>query len=193
MDLLTFAHKGEAQTFINSNNLIANGGLGYLWEGSDYSLLITGEDKEYILKKLTAVIGLSKGKFSRIINFGICGALHNNLNLEEIYPVRTSLEVDSPSFTLNPSAPLDCISTQTHVQKTAHKEKLAQFAQLVDKELWSLASFAQSKSLPIESFKLVSDYSDENSKCVDIRSKAAIYSTKLHEYYCSMNNTVLKK
>ena len=179
MDLIVFAHRGEAQSFLK--NLTAHNENFYL--GAEYNVLITGEGIWEACK-----IASHLRDIDRVINFGVAGALNSELELNTIYPIRTHYlyEQNKPQFksytNLHPST-FDCITSFERVLKKETQEKLSCFAQIVDRESWLMAKIAKDQQMPFLSFKLISDYASEQTQCFDIKGQAKIYSDQLFAFY----------
>lgn len=183
MDLLVFAHRGEAQSFIKHHKFQDEN----LYRGVTYCVLITGEGIWEATK-----LGRYLSDIDRVINLGIAGALTRDLKLEEIYPIRTHYlyEYEKPqfkSFSNELDGQLDCITCLDRILDDKLANTLSNFAQIVDREAWMLAKISQDAGIPFESYKLISDYAGRETACFDIKEKAKEYSDTLFDYYQSLS------
>ena len=204
--LLTFAHLGEARAFIDffEAEPLKSHHLKIFKASSGPYLLITGEGLRQSSESLMLTLG-SFPEIEEIINFGLAGSLNKNLNIGDIYSVRSIYaenpsEIEYHSFTTSDgSAKVDLISTYKRIFDSNKAKKLSILAALVDLEAWAIASGAKRQNLPFKSFKIISDHplNEENSKviCEDIREQAYEFSRKLLEFYLEHVNSseALKK
>ncbi|MEK7790138.1 MAG: hypothetical protein AAB309_00745 [Deltaproteobacteria bacterium] len=191
MRLFTFAHRGEAQVFLKRGNykpisFFFDG----LYENGGDLLLITGEGLQKTTEKAAAVCASYHKEISHLINFGVAGSLSPELTLGEIYSVRTVYKEDEfHSFTTRGmtsfGAPhFDCISALERVVNDEKAAKLGCFAQIVDRELWAIGSLASLFRIPFQSHKLIADEAGSQTSCFDLRERAAVFSEKIHDYFC---------
>lgn len=184
MKLLHFAHAPEAQCFISHFNLIAK---GKLYIGEDIIVQICGEGLYDSLFKLSETI--SKYPIDSIINIGIAGSLTKDLDVDSIISIKTvyAFNEKNPKFnsysTSDTNSDYDCISAELRALNKEYAEKLVPFAQVVDRELWSVGKVAKYYKIPFSSIKLISDYALEEVHCLDIKDKAREYSEKLLSHY----------
>lgn len=193
MELLVFAHRGEAQTFLKELNVIfQEESLGF-YQSKDRSIgiLVCGEGAFEVMSKLPYII--SKYGVSSIINFGVAGALDSKLEIGGIYQVRTAysyLETKPQfkSYTLQAevSKAIDCISSIERVTDTNRAKTLSHFAGLVDREIWSIAAVASTLKVPLTSYKIVSDFADSSTDCLSIKDKALEFSNALFDIYVEL-------
>ncbi|MCB0274202.1 MAG: hypothetical protein KDI06_05280 [Calditrichaeota bacterium] len=176
--LLCFAHKGEARSFLKHYPFqpvaFPVEGL-YRCEAS--LLLITGEGLQRTSEKLGAVLGGFYREIREIVNLGIAGALDERAKPGEVLSIRTCYGEgqNGPlfhSFTSRDGhATVDCISSVERVEDPEAAQRLAPFAPLVDRELWSIGSLAKRFALPFRSLKLVADRAgvDTREVCATLR------------------------
>jgi len=188
MDLLTFAHRGEAKAFFREFPFkpinFAFEGL-YLSEG--HYLLITGEGIQATSEKLSAVLGAFK-EIESIFNLGVCGALDENFNEGEIHPIRTcymekNSKMEFKSFSTPNIDGLDCVSAHQRVLDTGYAKYLSYFAPLVDREVWAIGSVCSLFKKSFYSYKYISDNADGEEICQVVSVKAEKISEALLNYF----------
>ena len=181
MYLITMAHMGEAQGVIEAFKLTRK--TPELFEGSGLVLLLTGEGPFEAATR--TAFHLSKYPIHKIINLGIAGSLSEELNIGDIYPVRTIYLVQDfkPAFkTFSASeSGIDCVTSFERILDPGKAQKLKGLGGLVDRELWGVAMAAKTAGLPLESYKLISDVAGTLDACEVIKEKASEYSDKLAE------------
>ena len=202
MILLHLAHRGEAQHFLSHLTLSASQsdfpGV-YCNMNSGILLLIAGEGLTPTHNKISYLLG--KYPITKVINLGIAGVLDTKVELDQIVSITTSYafsnkpEFHSYSTHLGPhitktSTVYSCISTTERVLDSTLANKLAPFAQIVDRELWALASSCATFNIPFESYKYLSDYAGINTQCLDIKNRASEFSQRLLEFY--LENSIQK-
>ena len=184
------AHRGEAQTFLRHLEMkLSIEHLNfYTNQKKDLGLLISGEGHFELMTKLPYVLG--KYDVKEINNYGIAGALDENLSLDSIYEIRTcysylETKPQFKSFTLESSntAKLDCISSIDRVVTDNLSKQLSHFAQIVDRELWSISYCAKTNKIPLRAFKLISDFANSSTECFTIKERAQEYSDLMFEHY----------
>jgi len=199
LPLLIFAHRGEAQSFLKLDNLIATNTLfGNLYTGSDYYLLITGEGFHCALEKVAACCGLLGQKIDRLINFGICGSLSDQYKIGEIISLRTIYfahgeKLQFKSFTTaDNSACVDALTVTERVLSPTLESRLVVYADLVEREAWACASVANLFKHPFYSYKYITDRVANNSQeiCQHIKDSAEHYGQQLYQFYRSLRQTV---
>lgn len=195
IQIIAFAHRGEARAFLSSLALKPSSLKENLFVNSEQNLylLIAGEGLFQAATELSIALGLLMAKHSneRILafNFGVCGALENSIELGEVYEVRTIYSTSNAgkfefkSFTTPPvdsknRSYLDLISSHERVLDTNQKQRLGHIAQLVDREAWGFAYAAAKAGVSIEVHKLVSDYA-EGEICQVVKDQAEVWSEKL--------------
>jgi hypothetical protein len=187
MILLTFAHKNEAQCFFEHFQFSPIQDQRNLWleDTQQYGILITGEGQFESLNILSSLLAARK-EITQIINLGVVGALNSRISNLQVLNIRTvylSLE-NQPQFKSFPLQPAeqfsvcDCLTSSKRILDTETRRKLSPIADVVDRELWSLA-FASSKAkIPLLSLKVVSDgeQNDTKSICEEVKEQAPIFS-----------------
>lgn len=191
MNLLCFAHRGEAKAFLEFFDLKhSNDDYFDLYLSDDFALLILGEGIQAATESLSAVLSKYSGKIHEVINFGIAGALDKSLEVEEIYEIRTVYaektknKMEFKSFSAKSEKSLiDIVTAEERVLSNEHSNKLRPFAHIVDRELWAIASVCKRFRKDFKAFKLISDFASDDVNCFDISLKADKYSEKLYAFY----------
>lgn len=190
MKLLTFAHRGEAQAFLSAYSFKP---VSFFFDGllksNNYFLLITGEGPHSASEKTTSVLAKLGEEVTEVYNFGVAGSLNSKLKLHDLIWVRTSyahhaekLEFKSySSDTINTNANNDCITAYARALDSDEKNKLSHFANIVDRELWAIASAAHLFKKPYKSLKIISDdlKNIEGDICKFVKEEAPLFSEKL--------------
>lgn len=195
LKLLTFAHRGEAQTFIRELKLKAVPfAFDGLYQNSDYLLLLTGEGVQRATERTSAVLGAFYNQISQIINLGVCATLSEQIKVDEIVSIRTiyreaDQRMEFKSFTTKDSgAVVDIITSHQRVLNEEYAKFLQSFAPLVDREAWAIASSAQNFHIPCYSYKLISDNALIKNKeiCQVVKDMAEEFSDKLFQHFNSV-------
>lgn len=185
MKLLVFAHRGEAQAFFNHWNFSpVDFFFTGLFKSHRYYLLITGEGPKDASEKSVAVLSAFKDELDEVINIGIAGGLNPKLSIGDLIWVRSSYAhgmkgPEFKSYTTSFHQNLDCITATHRVTGPEEREVLSSFADIVDRELWSVMSAAHLFSLPAYSLKIVSDDSRSSDFCKLVKEEAPEWSKKL--------------
>lgn len=187
MKLLTFAHRGEAQHFLSSYSFKP---VDFFFDGllksDDYYLLITGEGPHNASEKTTCVLAAFASDITHVYNLGVAGSLNQKLKKYDLVWIRTAyahhaekLEFKSYS-SHNPAASNDCITAYHRILDNKEKLKFSHFANLVDRELWAVASAATLFKKPFQSLKIISDDLEiEDEICKFVKNEAPLFSEKL--------------
>jgi len=192
MDLLTFAHRGEAKAFFKEFPFKP---LSFAFEGlyksSDYFLLITGEGVQSVSEKLSAVLG-AFSEIEKVFNLGVCGSLDEKYTEGEIHPIRTcylekNSQMEFKSYTTSKNNGIDCISANKRVLDTQYAKYLSYFAPLVDREVWAIGSVSNLFKKPFYSYKYISDYADGEEICQVVSSRSQDISEALLNYFKDLN------
>jgi len=188
MKLLTFAHRGEAQHFLKVDNYQSvEFSFKGLYKNKENYLLITGEGIESTNIKMEVVLEHIGSEILGVINIGIAGALDNNLELETIHCVNLILKEDESKvfYSSNKRLAQSCLSALNRVHNIDYRNKLTQKAQIVDRELWTIADVCSRYNIPVSSIKLISDYAGKAIDTKRIIQKAKEYSKNLYDFYKS--------
>lgn len=189
MNLLVFAHRGEAQTFIkelNAKSIETN-----LYQSSDELIYICGEGIYDVLTNLALII--NDYKPLNILNYGIAGSLSTTLNINEIYSISSvyledNNELEFKSFPLK--GDIECISAHNRVLDNEYAQRLRPIAKIIDRELWAIAKVAAFFKINCSSYKIISDFAGENTDCFDLKDKAKFFSEKLFNHYQANENKI---
>lgn len=185
MKLLIFAHRGEAQAFFNQWEFQpVEFHFTGLFKAKNYYLLITGEGPKDASEKTVAVLAELKDELDAIINIGIAGSLNPKLHVGSLAWVRSSYAQNAErcefkSYTTSRHDNLDCITAYSRVTSLEEKKMLGSFADLVDRELWSIMSAAHLFGLPAFALKLISDEADSENFCKLVKEEAMSFSKQL--------------
>ncbi len=159
-------------------------------KNEDLYLLVTGEGIFETLSKVSATLAKYQNEISSVHNYGVAGALHKKLDLDQIVKVQSVClwEGSRPGFKIfkiNPclAEEIKCISSMIRIVNDEDAAKLRPFSAIVDMELWGLAKACDLFKIPLESTKLISDYAGVETVCVDIKKKSLEYSQKLFDSY----------
>lgn len=188
MKLLTFAHHGEAQHFLRNDDFRpVKFQFDGLFKNEKNYLLLTGEGLETTHKRIESVLKNIENEISEVINFGIAGALVEDIELDSIHYVKQiKKENEIKNYQIqNTKKGLDCISALHRVQDINYRNRLKSEAQIVDCELWAIADVCSIYKLPVFSIKLISDYAGQATDTKRIIQKAKKYSKNLYEFYNS--------
>lgn len=187
--LLIFAHRKEAQAFFNEWEFLpVNFYFTGLFKSKEHFLLITGEGPKEASEKTIAVLSAFKPEISEIINIGIAGSLTPKLKMGEHVWVRSAYAQNAKvcefkSYTTKYHNNIDCITAYSRVTTPEEKKVLSSFADIVDRELWSIASAAHLFKIEFISLKLISDESDTMDFCQQIQENSLVFSKKLFTEY----------
>ena len=198
MQLLCFAHRGECLAWLRQLHLHPLPlSFTTAWQGEGVYVLLTGEGIEQASRTLAAFCGRYAEKISSIINLGLAGGLATHLTRGEVYRVRTiyaakyAHQVEYQSYSSSEVNALhDCISARVRVLDTPASTSLANFAALVDRELWGLAAVAAQFKLPLRAAKLVSEIVFNTEICQRARAAREQHSAALFAFWQKNLSTV---
>lgn len=188
MKLLTFAHRGEAQAFLSAYTFKP---VDFFFDGllksEDYYLLITGEGPHSASEKTISVLAKFTEEISEVYNLGVAGSLNPKLKLHDLIWIRTAYahhaeKLEFKSYSSGTyDADNDCMTAYSRVLGTKEKSKLSQFANIVDRELWGVASASHLFKKPYQSLKIISDEmkNSEVDICKFVKEEAPLFSQKL--------------
>jgi nucleoside phosphorylase len=186
MLLLSFAHKAEAQVFIRrKHNVTVDFYFPGVFRHEDELLLITGMGIETTMQRTRKVLDYFGDDITEILNLGVAGALNRQLQINQIYGVKTVYHADNPeTFMLhNPRPQINCITVNRMVDDDAVAHLLQKKAAVVDMELWGCCSIAAKYNIPVRSYKLISDYAGSDTDPGKIRQNAEEFSRHLFDFY----------
>ncbi len=183
MDLLIFAHRGEAQAFLEHfpdfKSLKDS-----VYENSNFRLVICGEGMEKALTQTAFHLG--QRSFNRVFNLGITGALDPNLEFKKIYKVRTTYRAQDEKMefkSFSSDGELDCITSNQRVYSPELARRYSHFADLVDREVWGIGYACNEFKVPFYSYKLVSDFASNEAACEEIKNQAKEFSYQLLNFF----------
>lgn len=189
MHLITMAHIGEAKALIEKLGLKKVSSVRY--EGESQTCLITGEGP--FEAAIQASLELGRKEYTEVFNLGIAGSLQEELEIENIYPVRSLyLAIEGkPQFKSFSSFPqgVDCITSLERILTQEKLSPLQGLGKVVDREAWGVAHAAKLQSVPFKSYKLISDMAGTLGACEIIREKTEEYSEKLALFYLASLNS----
>ncbi len=203
--ILSFAHRGEAQSFLKERPFKPISQNLYQWEDEDAlrTLIICGEGLDITILSLAKILGQKKAR--SIINLGICGHIKRPgevFRLGQAVQVRTTMkayqnnELAFKTFTTEdlelPLPKADSISTEKRILNKDNHEKLQNFASLVDRESWANGFVANHYQIPFSVIKIVSDFAD-GEFCQAVKEEAAVWSDSLLREYVKWENLILDK
>lgn len=195
MKLLVFAHRGEAQTFFNEYNFTpVEFFFSGLFQSRNFYLLITGEGMKDAGEKTTAVLARYYEEIDEIINIGIAGSLNPKIKKGDLIWVRSSYAQNAErcefkSFSTKDHSNRDCISAFNRTTTYEEKEQLMPFADLIDRELWSIMSAAHLFKKNARSLKIISDELSDTDFCKLVKEEAPQYSKALFLEFNKKINT----
>ncbi len=195
--LLIFAHRGEAQEFLQRLPFqAADTEFKGFYETEERLLLLCGEGLQAVEERLSALLGAFGKNISLVLNLGIAGSLSDSLTAGEIYPIRAVYREPEggqafPAFrSADPNAKIDCISAVKRVLIRDYVRRLAPFAAIVDRELWAIASLCARQGIPFRSCKLISDRAGVDTSTVDYKARARQFSEQLFDFYTTHLRTI---
>lgn len=195
--LLIFAHRGEAQEFLQRLPFqAADTEFKGFYETEERSLLLCGEGLPAAHARVSAVLNAFGETLSLVLNLGIAGSLSDSLTAGEIYPIRAVYREPEegqafPAFrSADPNARIDCISARRRVLTRDYAQRLAPFAPIVDRELWAIASLCAQQGIPFRSCKLISDRAGMDTPALDFKRRARQFSEQLFDFYTLHLRTV---
>ena len=189
MKLLVFAHRGEAQAFIEhfSFQQISFHFDGVYQNEKDF-LLLSGEGPQNASEKTVAVLSAFASQITQVINVGIAGSLTPKLKVGDHAWIRTVLAHNSEkcefkTYTSSVHDGVDCLTSFSRATSLEQKKEIAPFADLVDREAWSIASAASLFKKEFRALKLISDEVTDADMCSFIKLDAAKLSQSMLQYY----------
>ncbi len=193
--LLVFAHRGEAQVFLNRGRFRKSGaGFKRVYENERSFLLITGEGVHSAGERLGDFCDAFHSQIDQVMNFGIAGGLSTPCQNGRIFSIRkvyreAKKRREYPALhSADKSAIVDCITATKRVLTPEYGRRLSAAAPIVDRELWGYASVCQTFGLPFFSYKLISDCIGKQVVLADISSRAGEFSRQLFECYIGLAN-----
>ena len=202
--LFIFAHKGEAQTFIQKlqMRLIKDSfQKAEVYQNEQDYLLVSGEGSYRVIFNLTHLIS-SFPQIEKIYNFGIAGILDSEQKekINQIYPINICYSSRGNDFNFQSFSTqeqkkikqkLSCISTDERIKNQETATKLSIIADLVDRESWSIGYVCHFLKKKFYCYKMISDIADEKVDCFELKQKAKFFSDELYKY--AVVNSILGK
>jgi adenosylhomocysteine nucleosidase len=155
--LIVFAHADEAECF-------AEAGMPHL---------VTGVGKiNATLSLAEALLAAEPGSISRVIVLGTAGAISDEARLDTVYQITNLVQHDYslPSPVIVPAGPTLASNTATiatgdvFVQDDAQRASISALgATLVDMESYAYAAVCERLGVPIQVFKVPSDFADSST------------------------------
>lgn len=186
MRLLHFAHRGEAQTFIKRLNLKPINEKQNIYQKNDLLLCLSGEGPMEALNLVSFILG--KYDITEVINLGIAGSLSPRVEKHKAYYIRSTYahlgeKSQFHSFTSVQGGSFDCITSFERVLTDECAQKLGNFADIVDRELWGVAKACAYNNTPWISLKYISDKAGSLTNCFDLKAMALEFSNELYRTY----------
>lgn len=190
-NLFVMAHMGEAKSFITHFKMKK---IPFLFDGvyesEDFYLLLTKEGLQNSSERSMAFITFFNDKIDKVYNIGICGALKGQ-KTHSIHQIRTiycdrNKSVEFKSFTSSlANSTIDLISSNKRVFEKDYSQYLKNFAPLVDREAWSIASTCQLLKKKFLAIKMISDQGGDEKKeiCEIVKDQAEFFSSSLLAYF----------
>lgn len=185
--LLHFAHRGEAQCFLQKGHFRPIPGELNLYSSDEDFLLIAGEGRQQTLVTTSYALGQLGNEVSEIINLGIAGSLEEKNSLGNIVKVRTFYSHEFKSFS-TAEIGLDCYTCDHRVLNSQQAKEFKNFASLIDREGWAVGMVAKQFRKKFSSYKLISDFAGDQTDCFDLKSRAQEFSEKLWQYFQSLDH-----
>ena len=196
MRLHVFAHKKEAEAFLDHSNCQSiDNPFGLAYKNELGMHFICGEGLQKSAIAFALFISDYKDQIQMILNFGIVGSLRDHRHFEivsvrNVFSERSPYSMEQKSFVLDykllnmgPSKYVDCISAYERVLDPNYAQKLQAFADIVDRELWALANVSAKLNIPLLSLKIISDQAGQDSHCQQIQDISGNYSHLLLQHY----------
>ncbi len=193
MIILTFAHKGEAAEFIRrKHTLRVDFYFSGLYRNYDELLLVTGSRQHAArLEKVCSYFG---DRIEAVLNLGIAGGLHAEMEMNQIYGIRHIIheQQEGRYDCVSSRAGSTCITVEEPATDDHHRSALRdRGADCADMEIWWQAEFCNRINLPFQSYKLISDTANLSSDQKDIIEAASFFSKHLFDFYKKLDYAFL--
>jgi len=196
MLLLTMAHRGEAQEFIER---IFTQPVDFhfpgIYRSEEDLLVLTGEGIETAILRVSSILTYFGNKVDRLLNMGIAGALLPSLQINQIYGIRHihrehAPDKNYPSYLCKEThSKMDCITANRPVLDNEYANLLKKKAQICDRELWGIGFTCDQFQIPFKSYKLISDYAGVDTDSKEIKTRATEFSKHLFDFYKNLSLT----
>ncbi len=200
MDLLVFAHRGEAAAWLNQpgwKHVDSSFHLNLYMHASDHKIiLICGEGRTLALTQTLLAIQFLQSKYEikQLINIGVAAAIQPAYELGEMIEVGTVYSqglvggFEFESITLNTNLSSTCISTHQRILNQDQRSEFESHAELIDRELWAIAYAAKKCSIKIKSYKYLIDRADQANICEWTKEHSKELSLKIYSAYDLIEN-----
>lgn len=170
MHLLFFAHKAEAQSFLNKGNLKKiRLGVKSFYLGKNFVLYLTGSPPILPPTEL-----INQYNIKSVINLGTAARVNGKLKTDHIY--------EATQFSLHDFTQSEVSLGGTLLtQDTPYQQDQNRVCDFIDQEAYYLKQWCKNHKLPFYSYKLISDSGEEDLSF--IREQAKKYSDQLYEFY----------
>ncbi len=183
MKLIVFAHRGEAQAFLNhfSNTQPDE----FLYRSENYFFLIGGEGGFKMRKRMEKTLQQYAAEIEGILNAGVAGSLHDDLPTGAVFEIKRVVdEVSGRMLDLQSAGKgLTCVSAQKQADSDDYALRLSKLGDVVDRELYEVTSVAMRWKLPVRSIKIISDRAGNSVDKHAVISKASWFSRRLFDYF----------
>lgn len=183
MDVLTFAHFAEGQSFVEGLNLSKDSNFSNVYSKDDLYVLFTGQGIENVRVSLKQVLIKFGDNINRLFNFGIVGKLDQELALNEVYPISTVFFSNGKSYIINRDRGITCLTSTKIISDEKTAWEMAQIGQVVDMELFAVAELASEFDIHLSAYKVISDDASKKTDLEEIKANAHIFSETLYKYY----------
>lgn len=174
--LLVFAHSDEAECFVEA-------GVQHL---------ITGVGKINATLNLTqAILEAGAENLERVVVLGTAGAISDEARLDTVYQVNAVVQHDYslPSPKVTPAGAIVTTNTATiatgdvFVQNDSQRENIAALgASIVDMESYAYAVVCEQLRVPLQLFKVPSDFADSSTTQEEWDGVVLSKSRQLYEF-----------
>ncbi|MBY0413157.1 MAG: hypothetical protein K2Q18_03280, partial [Bdellovibrionales bacterium] len=139
-------------------------------------------------EKTVTTLSAFKQEIIKVFNIGIAGSLSTKMKVNDAVWVRSSYaqntdRTEFKSYTAKFHQNIDCMTVNSRVTTIEEKKNLSCFADIIDRELWSIASACHLFKIDFLALKLISDDLDSTDICQLIKDEAPALSKKLLAEY----------
>lgn len=184
--LLVFAHRAEASAFLPDSGPIDHVFDGLLFHPSFGYILLCGEGLWSPRERLASVL-TRFSEISHVINLGVCAGVRQGIRTGDIFSIRTVYgEGEFKSYSSSdPEGGIDCLSAKERVLTKEKAAELDNFAPLIERELWSVASVCELFKKRWSAYKLVSDLPSEGDPrlCELVKERSSEWSLVLKDFF----------
>jgi len=190
--LLVLAHHGEASAYIERLSCRRlNWSLPFsLFESVTHAvdILVCGEGRQAAASATASTLALHLDRYDCVLNAGVALALDKRLKIFDVIKIRTcyaqrggkNMEFSSYS-TSDPSAFTDLVTVTDRITDGNKTDGIENFAQVADREGWSIASVCNDYKINFFSIKCISDTLADLPNCLAIRQQAYKFSEVLFD------------